>query len=504
MEDPEWAEAQKIIISIDLIAKTKKHLQFLKVVDDNGKLYNGSILERAIFRYKYYWLPLLAKHSKCKVREWQLVVPLDCEWIWHCHRLNPVQYVADCKELFDRILDPCDIVISSVEGTCKKKTQEFWNKMHPKEPYELKLDNFFDNDIENKLISSPSTKYDLVSAVKRQSSFYYQVSRGFMEDDDYLEGAVQRYKGFLYLIRRNMESKLENFCVPTYDIDLVWHTHQLHALSYYNDTVSLLGKVLDHDDTDSNRTKDEKLDVGFSRTTKQWKEVFSSRYWRAGAMYRGVVPGPRYVASLHGPTYPSNPIQSSKITLFVEILMEIIEVRNLSSNHKGNLVLYVSKQQHDMLFKGKSQLTISTATEETQALLFQCEPKGDLFFELIDDSSKSLGTCSLSLSKLDSKLATAKWLEFESGFPLPVTLGIVISTTHPSLAQHILTKSGGGDCGTLSVMTYAWATGGMCSGSGGCGGGCGGGGGCRASCAGCHSNCGGGCRGGGGGNCSSK
>ena len=111
-----------------------------------------------------------------------------------------------------------------------------------------------------------------------------------MKDDIFLEEAVQRYKGFLHLIRRNVEKKSNNFCVPTYDIDLIWHTHQLHPLSYYNDTVSLLGNILDHDDNDSDRTKGQKLDVGFTTTTKQWAQMFPSRYWRAGAMYTNMTP----------------------------------------------------------------------------------------------------------------------------------------------------------------------------------------------------------------------
>lgn len=135
-----------------------------------------------------------------------------------------------------------------------------------------------------------------------------------MKDDIFLEGAVQRYKGFLHMIRRNKETKSKNFCVPTYDIDLMWHTHQLHPLSYCNDMVSLLGHVLDHDDTDSDRTKGQKLDVGFDRTTRQWKEMFSSRYWRAGAMYRDM-------AHVQGPNHHSNPNQYSDI-LIVEVCFQ--------------------------------------------------------------------------------------------------------------------------------------------------------------------------------------
>jgi len=113
-----------------------------------------------------------------------------------------------------------------------------------------------------------------------------------MDNDLFLEVAVARYKGFLHLIKRNRERCLKRFCVPTYDIDLIWHSHQLQPASYCKDLVKLLGKVLEHDDTDSDRSKGQKLDVGFSETTKQWEDTFGSRYWRAGAMYRGSAPLP--------------------------------------------------------------------------------------------------------------------------------------------------------------------------------------------------------------------
>lgn len=118
------------------------------------------------------------------------------------------------------------------------------------------------------------------------------MSRPHFKKDLFLQEAVARYKGFLHLIRRNRERSLKRFCVPTYDVDLIWHTHQLHPLSYCKDMVELLGKILEHDDTDQNRSKGQKLDTGFSDTTKQWEETFGLRYWRAGAMYRGGAPSP--------------------------------------------------------------------------------------------------------------------------------------------------------------------------------------------------------------------
>ena len=123
-------------------------------------------------------------------------------------------------------------------------------------------------------------------------AYSLQVSRPHMNNQHFLEGAVARYKGFLYLIKRNRERSIKCFCVPTYDIDLIWHSHQLHPVSYCKDLCKLVGKVLEHDDMDSDRTKGKKLDVGFSETTKQWEETFGSRYWRAGAMHRGSAPSP--------------------------------------------------------------------------------------------------------------------------------------------------------------------------------------------------------------------
>lgn len=113
-----------------------------------------------------------------------------------------------------------------------------------------------------------------------------------MHDIRFLERAVARYKGFLHMIKRNQESSLKRFCVPTYDIDLIWHTHQLQPVLYCKDTLELLGNILDHDDSDADRTKGKKLDVGFSETTKQWEDTYGLRYWMAEAMYRGSMPSP--------------------------------------------------------------------------------------------------------------------------------------------------------------------------------------------------------------------
>ena len=50
-----------------------------------------------------------------------------------------------------------------------------------------------------------------------------QVSLPQYQDRTFLQRAEQRYRAFLYL----MKNRPGSFMVPTYDIDLMWHAHQV-------------------------------------------------------------------------------------------------------------------------------------------------------------------------------------------------------------------------------------------------------------------------------------
>ncbi|XP_038876850.1 uncharacterized protein LOC120069217 [Benincasa hispida] len=290
----EWEKAQKIEIGVDLVAAAKHQLQFLSEVDSIPFLHEGPSLDRAIYRYNAYWLPLLAKHSESPLFEGPLVVPLDCEWIWHSHRLNPVQYINDCEELYGKILDNSNVISTTmVESPCLiKETENIWNELYPEEPFSFNFNSQEADVPKDRQLSQLEkyTKYDLVLAVKRQTPFFYQVSQPHMKNENFLQEALARYRGFLYLIKSSMDESVQMFCVPTYDIDLIWHTHQLHPLCYCKDMKKLLGLVLEHDDTVTDRTVGEKLDIGFTGTTKQWDDTFGTSYSKIGAMYRGPAP----------------------------------------------------------------------------------------------------------------------------------------------------------------------------------------------------------------------
>lgn len=86
-----------------------------------------------------------------------------------------VQYKTDCEKLYGRILDNSNVA-SSVQGNCKRQTEEIWNRMYPEEPYNFNITRALSENISQMLSGLEKyTKYDLVSAVKRQSPFFYQV-----------------------------------------------------------------------------------------------------------------------------------------------------------------------------------------------------------------------------------------------------------------------------------------------------------------------------------------
>lgn len=98
-------------------------------------------------------------------------------------------------------------------------------------------------------------------------------------DDDFIEVSVGRYKAFHHLIMKMNRRKLKPFCVPTLDIDLIWHSHQLYPQSYSKDTKAMHGKVIDHNDRDSGTLEGKKkMQLSFIRTKRLWEVIFAKGY----------------------------------------------------------------------------------------------------------------------------------------------------------------------------------------------------------------------------------
>ncbi|KAH0840381.1 hypothetical protein J3R83DRAFT_1413 [Lanmaoa asiatica] len=124
---------------------------------------------------------------------------------------------------------------------------------------------------------------NLVDAVLRQCQFTTQIdvlgwlkSGVFREADKrvILEHSVMRYHAFLDLMTAYPSSML----VPTLDIDLVWHTHQLMASRYSIDCEMYVGHYVDHELS----ITETRLSSAFDDTCRAWRTRFQVQYMQCG------------------------------------------------------------------------------------------------------------------------------------------------------------------------------------------------------------------------------
>ncbi|MCJ1438696.1 hypothetical protein MMC27_008086 [Xylographa pallens] len=69
--------------------------------------------------------------------------------------------------------------------------------------------------------------------------------------------------------------------VPTLDVDLAWHTHQLSPRSYLRYSVAKTRKFIDHDD----KIEENKLSLAFEWTSKTYQKMFDSVYSECTCWY---------------------------------------------------------------------------------------------------------------------------------------------------------------------------------------------------------------------------
>ncbi|XP_024522650.1 glycine-rich domain-containing protein 1 [Selaginella moellendorffii] len=333
-----WESAQRLKISVDLVDAAKEELEFLALVDRIPRLYEGEALNQAIHRYTSFWLPFAAAYDQNDGAKLPLVPPLDCAWVWHCHRLSPVRYAQDCKALFGKIVD-APLASPQSKDAATIETQKLWSARFPDEPFNLDVNykSSHSSSIPEEEGRKKLAQY-LEGAVSRQKSFYYQVSQAHYLEESFLKAAEQRYKGFLYLMTLG-----STFFVPTYDVDVMWHAHQRSPAAYHQDLIRILGTVLDHDDTDSDRTKGRKLDNGFTKTRDIWEKTYGFPYEKAGCMYRGDQPSvlPKPTGSVNRPL-PSLDQAFLTARKTLQVRLAVLSARNVPAEKSSSTFVSLS------------------------------------------------------------------------------------------------------------------------------------------------------------------
>jgi hypothetical protein len=207
MSKDEWRSLE---FKVDLEREALNLLDFLEVIYLKNQIQDEEYVKRAIFRYEKLWLPMLA--SNYEKREY-LYPPNDVAWIWHCHMLSPTEYKGYCLKTYGQLLG---------HDYKNKQARQLNTKLAWESTHNL---SFEKPDVDPTAYRGfrSNISYDLLAASNRQSKFYYNVSLPHFRNATFLHMALDRYKKFINL----KKSYKEEFIVPCYAIDVMWHTHQV-------------------------------------------------------------------------------------------------------------------------------------------------------------------------------------------------------------------------------------------------------------------------------------
>ncbi|KAK4129812.1 hypothetical protein N657DRAFT_640483 [Parathielavia appendiculata] len=122
---------------------------------------------------------------------------------------------------------------------------------------------------------------DLCGAVMRQGIFVEKMCRlDWLHSPaarDTMERLLTKYKRFMDI----MQASQGQLLVPTLDVDLAWHTHQMSPSKYYCYTVTKLSRFVDHDD----KIDEAKLSEQFEWTSKTYQEMYGEVYSECTCWY---------------------------------------------------------------------------------------------------------------------------------------------------------------------------------------------------------------------------
>jgi hypothetical protein len=136
---------------------------------------------------------------------------------------------------------------------------------------------------------------DLCGAVMRQGVFIDKmVKLDWLHSPSAratMERLITKYHRFI----RIMKKYPLKIAVPTLDVDLAWHTHQLSPKDYYEYTVTKTGKFIDHDD----KIEESQLSESFEWTTKTYQELYKEVYSECTCWYCESKPLPPPLSKSH-------------------------------------------------------------------------------------------------------------------------------------------------------------------------------------------------------------
>ncbi|GLT94859.1 hypothetical protein SLE2022_125760 [Rubroshorea leprosula] len=124
------AAAAAISQGVDLVTAARRNLGFLRSVNGWQWLHQRATTVEAIRRYDELWMPLISDLTVGSVTP-MVLPPLDVEWVWFCHTLNPVSYRQYCKSRFSKLIGKPAIFDEENEEYALMRCRDVWVDRYP-------------------------------------------------------------------------------------------------------------------------------------------------------------------------------------------------------------------------------------------------------------------------------------------------------------------------------------------------------------------------------------
>ncbi|KAK3395823.1 hypothetical protein B0T20DRAFT_419958 [Sordaria brevicollis] len=122
---------------------------------------------------------------------------------------------------------------------------------------------------------------DLAGAVVRQGIFIEKMYKidwlHSPSATDTMKRLLLKYVRFFTIMQKNPTK----MAVPTLDVDLAWHTHQLSPRKYYEYSIGKCDKFIDHDD----KVEEGRLSEQFEWTSKEYQDTYGEVYSECTCWY---------------------------------------------------------------------------------------------------------------------------------------------------------------------------------------------------------------------------
>eukprot|EP01084_Bolivina_argentea_P239208 402072_1 len=168
------------------------------------------------------------------------IIPISVQLLWRCHLLHPIMYYKDCMKHFGFLLLPTNNILCR---TTKTYTKEIFS-------------NVINGENNDKF-----TELEWKTTVIKQIDFMAKTTQCLVWRTDFighLDCYISRYIKFLKTASKLLENRSDikkdiKSLSPTFNIDLLWHTHMLYPKIYQTECPKITnGIIVDHDDISIN------------------------------------------------------------------------------------------------------------------------------------------------------------------------------------------------------------------------------------------------------------